>query len=319
MRLNLPLITYATDNSELADIQIEVSTKLDNHVLPYVNKLRDHWNRGQNVVLFDGQDRLAKVASFVSSLLDNMKKSILIITSSSALLLWKIELSKWSKSISVVTYKGTRDIRAAIRGSKFQVLLSSPDAIVEDMEMLDHIKWELLVIDECQRPAISIHLKKMQMLAADMKLLTVSGEPVDILQSYQNILSLVDGKNEELHTEADMEMNNDIGILKERLSPFIAFECNLKRAEKETSPVKVLQIRASELVRSKSPNLTSGLTTCLPGHSLAGSGLRLPAPHLRSSPPMSAPLRNQPASGEPSLEPLPSLSATQTVDKNSPV
>lgn len=54
-------------------------------------------------------------------------------------------------------------------------------------------------------------------------------------------------------------------------------------------------------------------------HGLAGSGLRFPAPHLRSSPSLFASFYNQPASGEPSLEPLPSLSASQTVDKHCPV
>ncbi|KAI7753837.1 hypothetical protein M8C21_031991, partial [Ambrosia artemisiifolia] len=132
-------------------------------------------------------DRLVKVVSFVSSLLDNIKKPILVIASSSALWLWEMEFSKWSKSINVVTYKGAKDIRAAIRGSEFQVLLSSPDAIVEDMETVDHIKWELLVIDACQRPVISMHLKKIQMLKADMKLLTVSGEPVVIFRRATNI------------------------------------------------------------------------------------------------------------------------------------
>ncbi|KAJ0949667.1 putative DNA helicase chromatin remodeling SNF2 family [Helianthus annuus] len=309
----VPERSCSSSSSTLADescsgsTELEVSTELHNHVLPYVIKLLDHRNRSQNAVFFDGQDRLVKVVSFVSSLLDNVKKPILIIASSSARLLWEIEFLKWSKLIKVVTYKGTKDIRAAIRGSEFQVLLSSPDAIVEDMETLEHIKWELLVIDECQCPAISTHLKKIKMLMADMKLLTVSGEPVDILQSYRNILSLVDCKNETIHTDADMEMSNDIGILKERLSPFIAFECNLKRTQTETSSVKVLQIPASALFGSKNPYLTSG-------HSLAGSGLR-PAPHLRSSTSMFAPFRNQPASCEPSLEPLPNLSATQTVDK----
>ncbi|KAJ0793856.1 putative DNA helicase chromatin remodeling SNF2 family [Helianthus annuus] len=123
------------------------------------------------------QDRLVKVVSFVSSLLDDIKKPILIIASTSALSLWEIEFSKWSKSVNVVTYKGTKDIRAAIRGSKFQVLLSSPDVIVEDVKTLNHVKWELLVIDECQRYSIAMHLKKFQKLTADMKVLTVSGEP----------------------------------------------------------------------------------------------------------------------------------------------
>ncbi|XP_076915006.1 chromodomain helicase hrp1-like [Bidens hawaiensis] len=239
----------------------------------YVNKLRDHWNRGQNAVFFDGQERLVKVVSFVSSLVDNMKKPILIMAaSSSALLLWQMEFAKWSKPVNVVIYKGNKDTRAAIRGSEFQVLLSSPDAVVEDMESLDHIKWEVLVIDECQCPVILTHLNKIQMLIADMKLLTVTGELEDILQSYRNILSLVDCKND----DADTDMKDDISILKERLSPFIAFECKFNL--KEISAVKVVEIPASALV---------------PGRSLAGSGVLFAAPHLRSNPSLLASLHNR--------------------------
>ncbi|MFS7926137.1 putative DNA helicase chromatin remodeling SNF2 family [Helianthus anomalus] len=164
-------------SGELADLQVEVSTEIHDHVLPYVNKLRDHRNRRQNAVIFDGKDRLVKVVSFVLSLLDNTKKPTLIIASSNAISLWEIEFSKRSKSVNVVTYKGNKDIRAAVIDSKYQVLLSSPDAIVEDMEMFDH-KWELLVIDECQRPVFSAHFKELQMLMADMRLLTVTGESV---------------------------------------------------------------------------------------------------------------------------------------------
>ncbi|XP_022002595.1 ISWI chromatin-remodeling complex ATPase ISW2-like [Helianthus annuus] len=223
---------FESSSGELADLQVEVSTEIHNHVLPYVNKLRDHRNRRQNAVIFDGKDRLVKVVSFVLSLLDNTKKPILIIASSNAISLWEIEFSKRSKSVNVVTYKGNKDIRAAVIDSKYQVLLSSPDAIVEDMEMFDH-KWELLVIDECQSPVFSTHFKEIRMLMADMRLLTVTGESVDILQSYRNFLSLVDCKNEKIHTDADMEMNDDISTLKKRLLPFIAFSCTFSTPEFE--------------------------------------------------------------------------------------
>ncbi|KAM0053378.1 putative DNA helicase chromatin remodeling SNF2 family [Helianthus debilis subsp. tardiflorus] len=216
---------------EIESSVYSVSTETHNHVLPYVNKLRDYRNRGQNTVFFDGQDRLAKVVSFVLSLLDDIKKPILIIASSSALSLWETEFSKWLKSVNVVTYKGTKDIQSTIKGLEFQVLLSSPDAIFEDMDMFIQIKWELLVLDECQRAVFSTHFTKFQMLMADMKLLTVTGESVDTLQSYRNILSLVDCKNEKIHIDADMKTNDDINTLKEKLSPFIAFGCMLSTPE----------------------------------------------------------------------------------------
>lgn len=77
---------------------------------------------------------------FVLSLLDNTSQPILIIVASSVLSLWETEFSKWSNLVNVVTYKGSKDDRAAIRASRFysekgsitfQVLLSSPDFIVQ--------------------------------------------------------------------------------------------------------------------------------------------------------------------------------------------
>ncbi|GKC82241.1 retrovirus-related pol polyprotein from transposon TNT 1-94, partial [Tanacetum coccineum] len=39
----------------LSDFQFEVPSKTRNHVLPYVNKLRDYWHRGHSAVFFDEQ------------------------------------------------------------------------------------------------------------------------------------------------------------------------------------------------------------------------------------------------------------------------
>lgn len=87
------------------------------------------------------QDRIIKVVFFVLSLLEKVKQPILILTASRCLSLWESEFSKWSNSTNVViTYKENKDVKDAIRSSqlytengslKFQVILSSPDAIVE--------------------------------------------------------------------------------------------------------------------------------------------------------------------------------------------
>nr|XP_043611957.1 chromodomain-helicase-DNA-binding protein 4-like [Erigeron canadensis] len=215
---------------DLSAFQFKASTKVPNHVLPYVNKLRDYWHRGRNAVCFDTQDRLLKVVFFVISLLDNMKKPILIIAASNAISLWEAKFSKWSKLTNVVTYKGSEHVRATIRTSKFyhenesmkfQVLLSTPDVIVEDLEALGHIKWQLIVIDQCQRPSISTQCMKIKRLVSDMKLLTITGDIVD----YQNIISLLDSKYDEIHTNAAKKTSEDADALKTILSPFIAFEC----------------------------------------------------------------------------------------------
>ncbi|GKB31092.1 protein chromatin remodeling 4 [Tanacetum coccineum] len=181
-------------------------------------------------------ERLLKAVIFVLSLLDNVRRPILIIAATRALSEWEAEFSKWSRFINVVTYKGSEYVRAAIRNLEFydenesitfQVLLSSPDVIVEDMEMLDHIKWELIVIDECQRPLMWSHINKIRRLDAHMKLLTISDKEVDTRQRYHDILSLLDSKYKAGH----MKRTTDTETLKSKLSPFVAFECKIGTPE----------------------------------------------------------------------------------------
>nr|GEY79582.1 protein chromatin remodeling 4 [Tanacetum cinerariifolium] len=221
---------------ELSDFQFEVPRKTRNHLLPYVNKLRDYWHRGHSAVFFDEQERLLKAVIFVLSLLDNVRRPILIIAATHALSEWEAEFSKWSRFTNVVTYKGSEYVRAAIRNLEFydenesitfQILLSSPDAIVEDMEMLDHIKWDLIVIDECQRAITWSHINKIRTLDAHMKLLTISDKAVDTRQSYQYIISRLDSKYKAGH----MKRTINTETLKSKLSPFVAFECKISTPE----------------------------------------------------------------------------------------
>ncbi|XP_071690600.1 helicase protein MOM1-like isoform X2 [Rutidosis leptorrhynchoides] len=203
---------------ELSELPFEVSSETRNHVLPYINKLRDYWHRGHNAIIFDCQDRLRKVVFFVLSLLDNVKKPILIITATNAISSWEAEFSKWSKLTNFITYKGSNDARARIRSNefysenasvKFQVLLSSRDNTVES-------------------PKISTHHEKLKLLEADMKLLTITSGITD----YQSILSLLDPMFEEIDTDVCRKTNTTCK-LKEKLSPFIAFEYKYTHEFKE--------------------------------------------------------------------------------------
>ncbi|KAI3738310.1 hypothetical protein L2E82_28336 [Cichorium intybus] len=256
-------------SAELAEFQFKVTPKArdQDHVLPYVNKLRDFWHRGHNSVFFDGQDRIIKVVFFVLSILDKVKQPFLILTSSSALSLWESEFSKWMNSTNFVTYKENKDLRESVTSSefynengsiKFQVILSSPDVIIEGFEKIGHIKWELIVIDECQRNIISKHFMEIKTLATDMKLVTVTSETVN----YQNILSILDSKYEDMHM--DMDADVDTNALKEKLSPFVAFECKFNASEIEEYwvPVHLSNIQIEQycsLLNSNFEVLTSSV------------------------------------------------------------
>ncbi|GJU76844.1 chromodomain-helicase-DNA-binding protein 3 isoform X2 [Tanacetum coccineum] len=242
---------------------------------PYVNKLRDYWHKRQNAVIFDGQDRLRKVISFVSSLLDNVTKPILILAASNTLSMWEAGFLKWSKLTNVITYKGIKDAREFLsalesysekQSIKVLVILSSPDVFVEDMEIFDNLKWKMILIDECQRAVVATHFQKIKMLVADMKLLMVTGEMVDVRQSYNNILSFLDSKCTEIHADGDMKTNDNAHTLKERLSPYIAFKCNFTAREFKEYWVPVhlsyMQIEQyCSLLESNKERLSSSLKT----------------------------------------------------------
>ena len=46
----------------------------------------------------------------------------------------------------------------------------------QDLENLKPIKWEVIAVDECQRPTMSVHLEQIKDLAANMRLLLVSSQ-----------------------------------------------------------------------------------------------------------------------------------------------
>lgn len=64
------------------------------------------------------------------------------------------------------------------REANFLCMYYTDIVVLQDMELFDHLKWELILIDECQRPIVATHFQKIKMLVADMKLLMVTGEAV---------------------------------------------------------------------------------------------------------------------------------------------
>lgn len=71
----------------------------------------------------------------------------LIVTTSSSLLQWEAEFTRWAPSIDVVVYSGRRDSRRRIKSLEFydeggfrilQVLLSSLEAVIEVWLKIDY-------------------------------------------------------------------------------------------------------------------------------------------------------------------------------------
>ncbi|TXG58175.1 hypothetical protein EZV62_016004 [Acer yangbiense] len=223
----------------------------------FVNKLHDYWHKGQNAVVFDDQvsfclfmfltfyaialrvttlptyhvlERIAKVISFIFSLLSDCCRPFLIISTSAALHLWDDEFLRLAPSAHVVLYSGTREVRKNIRTLEFyegggcimlQVLITSPEVLVEDLNVLESIGWEAIVVDECQRSKIFSHFEQIKVLSTDMRLLLVSGQLKDSIAEYLNMLSLLNSPSSD---DLIIDSNDTIGGLKEKLLKYIAYE-----------------------------------------------------------------------------------------------
>ncbi|KNA08678.1 hypothetical protein SOVF_160460 isoform B [Spinacia oleracea] len=197
----------------------------ESRYLNFVNKLREYHNKGHNAVLLDEQDRFVKVIHLVSSLVTHVSRPFLIISPYASLPSWEAEFAHVDASINVVVYGGNADARNIIRslevyeeGSQvmLQVLLSSAEAVAEDVEELKGIGWEAVIIDDCQLSCILAHSGCIMNLSTCWRLLLMNAQLKDDTTDYYNILSLLD-------PGCSTNQNKDINVLKDRLSSFIVF------------------------------------------------------------------------------------------------
>ncbi|KAL5831110.1 hypothetical protein ACOSQ4_016464 [Xanthoceras sorbifolium] len=243
------------------------SSGFDNK-LDFVNKLREYWHKGQNAVVFDDQERIAKVISFILSLLSDCCQPFLIISTSAALHLWDDEFLRLAPSANVVLYSGNRVVRKNIRTLEFyegggcvmfQVLITSPEVLVEDLSLFKRIGWEAIVVDECQRSKIFSHFEQIKVLSTDMRLLLVSGQLKDSIVEYLNMLSLLNSPNSDLIIDS----NDTIGGLKEKLLKYIAYEgkSDTSRFVEYWVPVQISNMQLEQYCNTL---LSNSLSLCSP-------------------------------------------------------
>ncbi|GER28757.1 chromodomain-helicase-DNA-binding protein [Striga asiatica] len=217
---------------ELSELPSSESVGNDNHVLKNVNKLRQFLFKCQNVIVFDDQDLITTVLFFLQSM-GEIFRPFLFVTASSSLSQWEDEFARLVPSVDVVVYSGNKDTRKGIRAAEFydeggflmlQVLLSSVEAVFEDLDKLMSIKWEAIVIDDYQQFGVSNDPEKFKMLRTNSRILLVSGQIKDTTSEYLKMLSLL-----ESHADLDKlrglksETNDNLCKMKDRLSRFIAY------------------------------------------------------------------------------------------------
>ncbi|KAL0457018.1 UNVERIFIED_CONTAM: Helicase protein MOM1 [Sesamum latifolium] len=217
--------------SKLSELPVSGSHVNDN-VLKNVNKLRKCLFKCQNAVVFDDQERAMTVTSFIESM-NESSRPFLIVTASGSLSQWEAEFAQLVPSVDVVVYNGNKDIRKGIRASEFyeeggqvmlQVLLSSAEAVLEDLDILGSIRWEAIVIDECQQSWISNDLEQIKMLNTKLRIVLVSCQIKDQTSEYLKILSLLESNGDfDKLRGYRFETNDNLCKLKDRLSRFIAY------------------------------------------------------------------------------------------------
>ncbi|KAL3623984.1 hypothetical protein CASFOL_032800 [Castilleja foliolosa] len=207
----------------------------DNYVLENVNKLRECVIKCQNAVVFDDQERVMTIALCLRSMSESFFP-FLIITDSSSLSQWESEFARLVPYVDVVVYSGNRDTRKGIRASEFydeaghlmpQVLLSSVEAVLEDLDMLISIHWKAIVIDDHHQSGISNDHEQIKMFHTSSRILLATGQINDTTSEYLKMLSLLesDGDFDKLRG-LKSETNDHLCRLKDRLSRFVAYGNN---------------------------------------------------------------------------------------------
>ncbi|XVF68548.1 hypothetical protein PTKIN_Ptkin11bG0011700 [Pterospermum kingtungense] len=203
--------------------------------LDAVNKLCNYWRRCQNAIIFDEKERIPNVIFSILSFPSNISKPFLIISTSSSQHSWDQEFLHLAPSADVVVYSGTKEIRNSIRNLEFyegggcimfQVLITSPEVISEDLNVLDCIEWEAIIVDECQHPRIASCFEQIKRLNAIRRLLIIRSQLKDNVAEYLNLLSLLESQSNSNGSDILLTNSSDnIGALKERLAKYVAYEC----------------------------------------------------------------------------------------------
>lgn len=143
--------------------------KLRDYQLAGLNWLAYSWVQNRNVILADemGLGKTLQSISLLGYLLNQKKVPgpFLVIVPLSTIAAWVREFARWLPTFNVVTYSGDSTSRARIReyefypkskgkssiGTKFHVLLTTPELVMADAEYVESIRWSMMVIDEAHR------------------------------------------------------------------------------------------------------------------------------------------------------------------------
>ncbi|XP_040949489.1 helicase protein MOM1 isoform X2 [Gossypium hirsutum] len=227
----------AVASLKISQLPAAVSSGLDAN-LDAVNKLCNYWRRGQNAIIFDDQERISNVISSILAFPCDISSPFLIISTSASQYSWDEEFLHLAPSADIVVYSGSKEVRDSIRNLEFydeggcimfQVLITSPEVISEDFNLLSCIGWEAIIVDECQRPRITSCFEQIKILTSNKRLLIISSQLKDNVVEYLNLFSLLDSQSGSNGSESLLtDSSDDIDTLKERLAKYVVYERKLE-------------------------------------------------------------------------------------------
>lgn len=129
------------------------------------------YNNSLNGILADemGLGKTIQTIALVTYLMERKRNHgpYLIIVPLSTMSNWVLEFERWAPSVIKIPYKGSVDVRRSlqsqIKGTKFNVLLTTYEYVIKDKAVLAKIKWNYCIIDEGHRMK-NHHCKLTQIL-----------------------------------------------------------------------------------------------------------------------------------------------------------
>ncbi|KAJ1257489.1 hypothetical protein BS78_10G000700 [Paspalum vaginatum] len=206
----------------------------DDH-LSLLNQLREFWHNSRGAVLIDDQERVIKTIFFVSSILPHISQPLLIVSTSASLSLWETKFNRLAASINVVVYNGVKDVRKSIQNLEFyedgsvmfQVLLTHPDAVFEDIEAIEQISWETVIVDDCQNSRVSKCLEQLKRLPTNFRMVLLSSSLKENIPEYISLLSFLNPEGNGILSVSNgvsFDTAGTLAMLKKKLASYVAFE-----------------------------------------------------------------------------------------------
>ncbi|AQL02865.1 Helicase protein MOM1 [Zea mays] len=208
---------------------------LDDDHLRSLNQLREFWHNSCGAIFIDDQERVIKTILFVASILPHICQPLLIVSTTTTLSLWETKFNRLAASINVVVYNGEKDVRKSIQDLEFyqdgsvmlQVLLSHPDAILEDIEVIERINWEAVIVDDCQNSRVSKWLEQLRRLPTNFRMVLLSSSLKESIAEHISLLSFLNPEENgtlSVSNGVSFDTAGTLVVLKEKLARYVAFE-----------------------------------------------------------------------------------------------